>query len=73
MHEGQKTSILIRQGYHSSEDVSLCACKGSGWILSLFDVWEQCPLHPSSQHPEDDYPAEEYISDDEIESFSPAK
>lgn len=72
MHEGQMTSILIRQGYHSSEEKVLCACKGTGWILSPFDVWEPCPLHPSSQHPEEDYPEEDDISA-EIDSFSPGE
>lgn len=68
MHEGRMTSILIRQGYHSSEDISLCACKGTGWILSPFDVWVKCPVHSSSQHPEEDYP-----EGAEFESFSPAE
>ncbi len=35
-------------------DPKQCGCHGTGWILSDFDTWHQCPAHHKGQrHPED--------------------
>lgn len=40
----------------AEHDADLCACGGSGWVLSPYDTWESCPAH-SGVHP-DDWPEE---------------
>lgn len=46
------------------DEPNRCPCSGSGWILSPFDTWEQCPIHfdCNKPHPEEDYPIDEGIA-----------
>jgi hypothetical protein len=50
-----QTKWAIEAGYHSHRDPARCECHGSGWILTDFDTWHECPLHRGRPHPEDPY------------------
>ena len=44
-------------------DPKQCGCHGTGWILSDFDTWHECPAHYKGQrHPEDDQEGEKTVS-----------
>jgi hypothetical protein len=45
-------SIQAQMQYDCTPDAETCWCRGSGWVLTDWDSFHQCPCHPGKPHPE---------------------
>ena len=44
--------IQAQMDYDCHTDTAKCWCRGSGWILSDWDSFHECPCHPGKNHPD---------------------